>query len=354
MKAVRFHAAKDVRVEDVPPPGKPGPNQVIVRSRLCGICGTDLHEYLSGPHWTPKKRNPYSGAELPQILGHEFTAEVVELGEGVHKLKPGDRVSIQPQIAPPTDYFGGRGLYHFSPQCSSVGLGWPWGGFGELLLLNDFNAIPLPDDVSDAQGALIEPAAVAVQAADLGNVRTGDTVLVTGGGPIGVLVAMACKAAGAANIIISEPSAGRRERLKSLEVATLIMDPTQSDFQDRILAMTPERIGVDVAIECSGNARAFNQCTDLTRAMGTVVITGVIHGGVTVDPFKWLLKGLTVRASLAYSKDMWPRIIAMIQSGNFPVEKLVDATISADRIVEDGFKRLIDPNETLLKIMVEV
>ena len=149
MKAVRFYGPKDVRVDDVPPPTSVGDNQVVVKSIVCGICGTDLHEYLDGPHWTPKVRNPFSGAELPQILGHEFSAKIIEVGKNVKTLEIGDRVSIQPQIAPTTDYFGRRGLFHFSPLCSSVGLGWPWGGMAELTLVNDFNAIPLPDDVTD-------------------------------------------------------------------------------------------------------------------------------------------------------------------------------------------------------------
>jgi len=102
MKAVRFHKARDVRIDDVPPPDKVGAHQVLVRTSLCGICGTDLHEYLDGPHWTPKGRNPFSGAELPQILGHEFAGEVVEVGTEVTTIRPGDRVSIQPQVGPST------------------------------------------------------------------------------------------------------------------------------------------------------------------------------------------------------------------------------------------------------------
>ena len=200
---------------------------------------------------------------------------------------------------------------------------------------------------------MIEPAAVAVQAVDLGGVKTGDTVLITGGGPIGVLTAMAANAAGAAKIIVSEPSPGRRAKLTALSIATLVLDPTETSFADVIRSESIEGVGIDVAIECSGNPRAFQQCVDTVRALGTVVITGVIHGGIKADPFQWLLKGLTIRSSLAYSKDMWPRVIAMIQSGKFPVEKLIDETISADRIVDDGFKRLLDPAQSILKIMVK-
>src|ERR1051325_10070714 len=90
MKAVRFHASKDVRFEDVPVPSSIGDHQVLMKPTLCGICGTDLHEYIDGPHWTPRPRNEFSGATLPQILGHEFAGEVLEVGKKVARLRPGD------------------------------------------------------------------------------------------------------------------------------------------------------------------------------------------------------------------------------------------------------------------------
>lgn len=352
MKAVRFYASRDVRFEDVAAPGEIGPNQILMKPSLCGICGTDLHEYIDGPHWTPRPRNEFSGATLPQILGHEFAGEVLEVGRDVRRLKAGDRVSIQPQVGSPTDYFGRRGYFHFSPTSAAIGLSWPWGGMGELAVVNEMNAIRMPDEVTDQQGAMAEPAAVAVQSVDRGGVRSGDTVLVTGAGPIGALVAMAAVAAGAAKVIVSEVSPGRRDRIAALNVASNILDPTDDDFVAQVIDQTEERVGVDVAIECSGNARALQQCMQLTRAQGTVVVTGNVHGSVSLTPFEWILKGLSIHATLCYPTDMWPRIYKMMASGKFPVEKLIDKVIHGKDIVAEGFQPLLDPQSSTMKILV--
>lgn len=352
MKAVRFHASKDVRFEDVPAPSSIGDHQVLMKPTLCGICGTDLHEYIDGPHWTPRPRNEFSGATLPQILGHEFAGEVLEVGKKVTRLRPGDRVSVQPQVGSATDYFGRRGYFHFSPTSAAIGLSWPWGGMGELAVVNELNAVKMPEDLTDAQGALVEPAAVAVQSVDRGGVKTGDTVLVTGAGPIGALVAMAAAAAGASQIIVSEVSPGRRARIAEMDIATSILNPLDEGFIDRVMDQTEERIGVDVAIECSGNARALQQCMQLTRAQGTVVVTGNVHGAVDVTPFEWILKGLNIHATLCYPTDIWPRIYRMMTSGNFPAEKLIDKVIHGRNIVTEGFEPLLNPQSSMMKVLV--
>lgn len=113
MRALRFHAAKDLRVEVIPEPKRPGPGQVLVRNRFVGICGTDLHEYSYGPIFIPTEPHPFTGAYGPQILGHEFGGVVEAIGEGVTSVKVGDRVSIQPLVMPRSgDYFADRGLFH--------------------------------------------------------------------------------------------------------------------------------------------------------------------------------------------------------------------------------------------------
>src|SRR5690242_9068685 len=129
MKAVRFHAAKDIRVEDVSAPSeKLGAHDVLVRPLVTGICGTDLHEYIAGPIVTPRTPHVYTGATNPQILGHEFSGVVADKGPAASGVKVGDRVSIQPLISPRDDYYGRRGLYHLSEKMGCVGLSWAWGG----------------------------------------------------------------------------------------------------------------------------------------------------------------------------------------------------------------------------------
>ena len=171
MKAVRFHGARDIRVEDVAEPtARLGAHDVLIKPITTGICGTDLHEYIAGPIVTPSTPHVYTGATNPQILGHEFSAVVADTGSAVTNVKAGDRVSIQPLISPRDDYFGRRGLYHLSPQMACVGLSWAWGGMGELAIVNDYNVVPVPKGVSDVQAAMIEPAAVAIYGTDRGGV----------------------------------------------------------------------------------------------------------------------------------------------------------------------------------------
>ena len=114
---------------------------------------------------------------LPQILGHEFSAEVVDIGRDVKRVRKGDRISIQPLVMPLDDYYSRRGLNHLSPSMGCIGLSWAWGGMGELAVINDYNANILPDNVTDEQGALVEPTAVALYSVDRSKVTGGSTVL---------------------------------------------------------------------------------------------------------------------------------------------------------------------------------
>src|SRR5579872_3609631 len=117
MQALRFHAARDLRVEDIGKPDSPAPGQVLVKNRFVGICGTDLHEYSYGPIFIPVEPHPFTKARGPQILGHEYGGIIEAVGAGVTSVLPGDRVSVQPLIMPRSgDYFAARGLYHLSTQ----------------------------------------------------------------------------------------------------------------------------------------------------------------------------------------------------------------------------------------------
>ncbi|MEO8669472.1 MAG: alcohol dehydrogenase catalytic domain-containing protein, partial [Bauldia sp.] len=166
MRAVRFHDRNDLRLDDVPAPGAVGARDVLVRPIYCGICGSDLHEYLHGPISSTREPHVFTGAKMPQILGHEFVARVEAVGPAVTNVAVGDRVSIQPQMAPADEYYGRRQLYQLSPKVGVVGLSWWWGGMADLAIVNDYNAFVVPADVTDIQAAMVEPAAVAVHAVD--------------------------------------------------------------------------------------------------------------------------------------------------------------------------------------------
>src|SRR5579884_2363211 len=255
MRALRFHGAHDLRLEDVPEPSAPGADEVVVRPANCGICGTDLHEYTAGPIVTPVEPHPLTGAQNPQILGHEFAGEVVAVGGQVTRVREGDRVAIMPLAYCGRCSYCRRGLQHLCATMGCVGLSHAWGGMAELAKVAEYQIVRLPDGVSYEQGALIEPAAVAAYGVERAGVAPGDRVLVTGAGPIGALAALCARAAGASAVYISEPNPARRRRAAALGAAT-VLDPAAVDLPE-VLREETGGLGVDVAIECSGHPSAF-------------------------------------------------------------------------------------------------
>src|SRR6188472_2792439 len=228
MRAVRFHDRRDIRVEDVAEPVAPQGHEILVRPRWCGICGTDLHEYTAGPIVTRVEPHPLTGAQNPQILGHEFAGQVVATGPDVTSVAEGDRVAIMPLAYCGRCAYCRRGLQHLCATMACVGLSHAWGGMAELATVADYQVVPLPDSVSYHQAALIEPTAVAAYGVERAGVAPGDRVLVTGAGPIGALAALCARVAGASIVYVSEPNAARRQRADSLGVAT-VLDPTAVD-----------------------------------------------------------------------------------------------------------------------------
>src|SRR3954462_3632817 len=256
MRTLRFPAAPDLRIEDVPAPPTPRAGEVVVRVATCGICGTDLHEYMAGPIVTPVEPHPLTGAQNPQILGHEFAGDVVATGSGVTTVSEGDRVAIMPLAYCGHCAYCRRGLQQLCATMACVGLSHAWGGLADLATVAEYQVVRLPDGVSYEQGALIEPTAVAAYGVERAGVAPGDRVLVTGAGPIGALAALCARAAGASAVYVSEPNAARRARTEALGVAS-VLDPTVVDVP-AFLHEDTDGLGVDVAIECSGHPNGFN------------------------------------------------------------------------------------------------
>src|SRR5713101_7217234 len=216
VRALRFHAARDLRIEEVTEPSAPAAGEVVVRVATCGICGTDLHEYSAGPIVTPVEPHPLTGAQNPQILGHEFAGAVVAIGSGVTSVVEGDRVAIMPLAYCGHCAYCRRGLQHLCATMACVGLSHAWGGMAELATVAEYQVVRLPDSVTYRQGALIEPTAVAAYGVERAGVAPGDRVLVTGAGPIGALAALCAHAAGASTVYVSEPNPARRKRAETL------------------------------------------------------------------------------------------------------------------------------------------
>jgi (R,R)-butanediol dehydrogenase/meso-butanediol dehydrogenase/diacetyl reductase len=352
VKAVRYYGRKDIRVETVNEPKEMGSSQLLVKPLWTGICGTDLHEYIAGPIVTPATPHVFTAATLPQILGHEFSAEVIDVGGDVKHVQRGDRISVQPLVMPMNDYYSRRGLNHLSEKMGCVGLSWAWGGMSDLAVINDYNAAKVPDSISDEEAAMIEPTAVALYAVDRGGVQAGSTVLVAGAGPIGALTILCAHAAGAAKIYVSEPNASRRRTIESWGICAGVYDPKTVDVVARLKELTEENVGVDVAIECVGNENALNTCVQAVRRRGVVVQAGLHVGKATTDPMLWTLKDITIEATWCYPITMWPRIIGLVESGKLPISKIIDGRIRAEDVVAKGFDVLTASSNDKLKILV--
>ncbi len=349
MKAAVFHAAHDIRVEDVPAPTGVGPRDVLVRPYWCGICGTDLHEYAMGPIVTPATPHPLNGSVLPQILGHEFSAEVVEIGTEVTSVKVGDRVTAMPLLFDNECYYCRRGLNHLCVKMACVGLSYAWGGIAEFAVLPDSILTVLPEGVTELQGALVEPAAVAAYGVDTGHVRPGDNVLITGAGPIGALATLYAASLGA-RVFVSELNPTRQELIRSLGVAE-VLDPSQLDVA-AYLKDLHDGIGVDAAIECSGNERALQTALASVRSAGRVVQTGLHTRPASIDPMVLSEHDITLAGTWCYPVTDFPRIVNLIAAGRYPVEKVVSAQIAMEDIVEKGFETLLSPTGDQVKVLV--
>jgi (R,R)-butanediol dehydrogenase/meso-butanediol dehydrogenase/diacetyl reductase len=349
MKAALFYAERDIRVEDVEAPGDPGPGEALIEPAWCGICGTDLHEYIAGPIVTPKEPHPLTGAELPQILGHEYSGTVLAVGPNVTHVKVGDRVSGMPLISCMKCYHCVRGDQHLCLTMACTGLSYQWGAIAEKAIVPGYQLTVIPDNITLQQGALLEPAAVALYAVERARLKGGDTVLITGLGPIGALAAMATRALGAGKVFAVEPNPNRAAQADDLGVDQVI--PVGPDLAGTVIDLT-DGVGVDASIECSGTEAGFNSGIDSVRAKGTVVQAGLHTGMASVDPMKWCLKDLHIEATWAYPIHVWPRVSRLVAAGSLAVEKVVSSEIGIDDVVEGGFDRLVDPSGNESKVLV--
>jgi (R,R)-butanediol dehydrogenase / meso-butanediol dehydrogenase / diacetyl reductase len=349
MRAAVFHGDHDIRVEEVPAPASPGRGEVLLRPYWCGICGTDLHEYAMGPIVIPAAPHPLNNSQLPQILGHEFSAEVAEVGAGVTEVAAGQRVSVMPLLYCGTCYYCRRGLNHLCVSMACVGLSFGWGGIAELAIVPASHVSVLPDEVSDLQGALVEPAAVAAYGVDTAGVRPGDTVLVTGAGPIGALAALYAAALGA-HVVVSEVNPTRAAMATGLDVGDVV-DPSKVDVVTWVKEHT-DGIGVDAVIECSGNERALQTALSAVRSAGRISQTGLHTKPASIDPMVLAEHDVTLAGTWCYPVTDWPRIIGLVASGRYPVEKVVTAQIPMDDIVTQGFETLLSPTGDQVKLLV--
>src|SRR3990170_4418542 len=208
MKAVRWRAARDVRLDEIPEPSAAA-GEVVIAVAACGLCGSDLHEYLHGPVYIPRSPHPLTGVVPPVALGHEFSGRVVEVGAGVRNLPPGARVTVNPCLLCGQCRWCRRGQPNYCAKLGSIGLCRD-GALAPFVAVPAYGCHPLPPEVDDLQGASVEPLAVVLHAHRRARLEGGERVALIGARAIGLLLLPVLKVKGAGWIAVVEPREERR------------------------------------------------------------------------------------------------------------------------------------------------
>ncbi|QCC49082.1 NAD(P)-dependent alcohol dehydrogenase [Halobellus limi] len=320
----------------------PGPDDVLVAIRDVGICGSDIHYYEHG------RIGDYV-VEEPLVLGHESAGEVVEVGENVSGLEAGDRVALEPGVPCRRCGHCKRGEYHLCESVEFMATPPHDGAFAEYVSWPADFAYRLPETVSTVEGALCEPLSVGLHAAQRGNVGTGDTVLVTGAGPIGLTVAEAVRAAGATDVLITDvvPEKLAFARERGVDRA---IDVRETDLATAVDEYT-DGVGADVVVEASGAEPSIRSTLEGVRRGGTVVLVGLSEEAeVPFDVLEVIDNEIDVHGSFRYA-NTYPAAIDLLADGVVDVEGMVDFRSSLED-VDDAFDRAMEP--TVIKGMISL
>ena len=274
MKAAVFHGPRDIRLEDVREP-EVRPGSVKVKVDWCGICGTDLHEYLAGPIFVPPVGSPHpiTGETLPLTLGHEFAGEVVEVGDGSAVVATGDRVAIEPVFRCGECAACLRGATNLCEKLGFYGLMGGGGGMCEFAVVPSYMIHKLPEGLTSEQGALVEPIAVGLRAVRRAGFREGQSALVFGAGPIGAVTVQCLKAMGAGQIMVAEVAEARKKKAMQIG-ADWVIDPTEEDVVEGVREMTDGE-GAEHSFDCAGIQQTLQTALQATRKGGNVTIVSI-------------------------------------------------------------------------------
>ena len=322
MKSAVFYGKHDMRVEESPMP-KVGEEDVLIQVKACGICGTDVHIY----------EGDKGAAEVtpPTILGHEFSGVVAEVGSAVTNVKVGDRVCIDPNCYCGTCDFCRNGIAHYCTDMIGYGTTVN-GGFAEYCSVNQRQVYKLGDHTTFEQGAMTEPVACCLHGMDMCNIHPGSSVVIIGGGMIGLLMFQLARLAGAARTALLEPVASKRDVAKKLG-ADICIDPIHEDVKAALAAagMT----WVNTVIECVGRTSTIEQAIDIVGNKGTVMMFGLTKPDDTISlkPFEVFQKEIELKASYInpYTQK---RALELIDSGRLDVSSMVYAVESLDNLSE--------------------
>lgn len=325
MKAlVKTKAEPGLWMEHRPVPGI-GPDDVLIKIRKTGICGTDIHIW----NW-----DDWAARTVPVglITGHEFAGEIVEIGRDVEGLTIGQRCSGEGHLIGHLSRQARAGKFHLDPATRGIGVNEP-GAFAEYLALPAFNVVPLPDTISDEIGAILDPLGNAVHTA-LSFDMVGEDVLITGAGPIGIMAGAVARHVGARHVVITDVNPARLAL--AAEVADVVPVNVATEDLKGVIDRLKMRQGFDVGLEMSGNQAALDQMVEAMVMGGRIAMLGIPPGKSPVDWSRIVFKAITIKG--VYGREIfetWYKMIAMLENG-LDVGRVITHRFPVDRF-EEGF-----------------
>lgn len=319
MKVAVLEKIKRISIEEREIP-KPKEDEVLVRIKSVGVCGSDIHYYNEG------KIGSFV-VEKPLILGHECAGEVVEVGSKVKTLKVGDRVALEPGIPCRRCLYCKTGRYNLCPDVVFMATPPIDGAFAEYVVHPEDFTFKLPDDISFDEGALIEPLSVGIYSAERAMIRPGDTVLIFGAGPIGLVTLQAVKAYGAEQVFIVDINDFRLSKAKELG-ADLIINSKSEKMEDYI------KVGVDVVFEASGNSSVISQTTKFAKRGGKIVFIGLASDdyiGININEVS--SKELDLLGIFRYA-NVYKKSIDLLAKGKIDLKTLITHHFSLEKTQE--------------------
>ena len=303
-----------------------GHDDVLIRIRKTGICGTDIHIW-NWDDWAAKT------VPLGLITGHEFAGEIVDMGRDVEGLSIGQRCSGEGHLIGRQSRQSRAGKFHLDPATRGIGVNEP-GAFAGYLRLPAFNVVPLPDEIDDDIGAILDPLGNAVHTA-LSFDLVGEDVLITGAGPIGIMAGAVARHVGARHVVITDVNPARLALAAEVADVTPVNVATE-DLKD-VMARLKMTEGFDVGMEMSGSQAAMDQMIEALVMGGRIALLGIPPGKSPVDWSRIVFKAITIKG--VYGREIfetWYKMIAMLQNG-LDIRKVITHRFPIDQF-RDGFE----------------
>lgn len=343
MRALVLERQHELSLRDIDLPLSVGVADVRIKIDTVGVCGSDVHYYTHG-------RIGSFVVEAPMVLGHEAAGTIVEVGAAVTSLKVGDRVCMEPGIPDPSSRASKLGLYNVDPSVVFWATPPVHGVLTPEVVHPAAFTYRLPDNVSFAEAAMVEPFAVGLQAVVKAKIQPGDTAVVTGAGPIGIMAALAALAGGCSRVIVSDLMP-EKLAIAGRYPGVSIVNIREKNLAEAVAAATREW-GADVVFEASGAPKAYDGIQTLLRPGGCLVLIGMPVAPISLDVSSIAAKEIRIETIFRYA-NVFDRALAMIASGKVDLKPLISATFPFDDSIA-AFERAAEGRPGDVKLQIQL